>query len=208
MEGRTKICKVCNCEKTKEHRKSYQAAYYKKNKEKILIRHTIWNNIHKEEILKKEKAQRKKRKNEFKARRPLYYERNKKCDVRTYNNCWHRHKRKTDIKFRLNRNISRAISGSLRENKNGRHWENVVNYTIKDLKKHLEKQFVNGMTWKNYGEWHIDHKIPMSVFNFTKPEHEDFKKCWALDNLQPMWAKDNFAKHTKITKHFQPSLLL
>ena len=64
------------------------------------------------------------------------------------------------------------------------------------------------MTWENYGKWHLEHKIPISVHNFTRSGHEDFKRCWALKNLQPMWAIENFEKHDKLTKHFQPSLLI
>ena len=43
---------------------------------------------------------------------------------------------------------------------------------------------------------------------FTKPEHEDFKKCWSLDNLQQMWAKENMIKGANLEKPFQPSLLM
>jgi hypothetical protein len=60
--------------------------------------------------------------------------------------------------------------------------------------------------WKNYGEWHVDHKIPQSAFNFETPEDIDFKKCWALKNIQPMWAKENIIKSNRINKPFQPSL--
>ncbi|GAG78004.1 unnamed protein product, partial [marine sediment metagenome] len=56
------------------------------------------------------------------------------------------------------------------------------------------------------GEIHIDHKIPVSVFNFSKAEHMDFKKCWALKNLQPLWAIDNQTKNAKLKRPFQPSL--
>jgi hypothetical protein len=119
-----------------------------------------------------------------------------------------RQKRKINFKFRLNCRISAVIRRSLKGEKAGRHWEYLVGYTLNDLRKHLEKHFVEGMTWENQGNWHIDHKIPKSAFNFTKPEHKDFKNCWALKNLQPMWAKDNILKSSKIKKHFQPSLLL
>ena len=64
------------------------------------------------------------------------------------------------------------------------------------------------MAWDNYGlhGWHIDHIFPLSVFNYTKPEHIDFKRAWALKNLQPMWAKENYQKHNKLEKPFQPCL--
>ncbi|MCK4816708.1 hypothetical protein KA005_13135 [bacterium] len=113
---------------------------------------------------------------------------------------------RTTLKGNLNARMSRAIHHALGKNKNGYKWEDLVGYTCEDLKKHLENLFRDGMSWENMGEWHIDHKIPKAVFNYTKPEHIDFKKCWALDNLQPLWAKENRSKNIKLTKHFQPSL--
>lgn len=111
-------------------------------------------------------------------------------------------------KNRLSNRLSKAIGKSLKGNKNGNHWEDLVGYTLNSLIKHFKKLFRPGMTWENYGEWHIDHIIPISIFNFTRPEHRDFKRCWALKNLQPLWAKENLEKHNKTDKHFQPSLLL
>ena len=100
-------------------------------------------------------------------------------------------------KGKLNKNISRSILASLRTSKNGRHWEELVGYTINELKEHLERLFKSGMTWENYGKWHIDHIIPKSKFNFVTPEDLDFKKCWALKNLQPLEAKQNMSKGNK-----------
>lgn len=103
-------------------------------------------------------------------------------------------------------NVTRVrIYKFLKENKGGRNWPEFLPYTFKQYCKNLEKQFKEGMSWNNYGQWHVDHKIPISVFNFSKPTDIDFKLCWALSNLQPMWAKDNLIKHNKITKPFQPS---
>jgi 5-methylcytosine-specific restriction endonuclease McrA len=111
---------------------------------------------------------------------------------------------------KLNSNISCAIWYSLQviNSKGNRHWEDLVGWTLQQLKNRFVQLFQPGMTWDNYGEWHIDHKIPISAFNFTKPEHLDFKRCWALKNLQPLWAKENFAKYNRIDRLFQPSLKL
>ena len=118
-----------------------------------------------------------------------------------------RHPYKTrDIKFRLRNRMSSNIRHSLDTKKNGRHWETLVGYTVKNLIKHIEKQFTNGMTWANYGEWHIDHIIPIRGFHFTSPDDIDFKRYWALSNLQPLWAKDNLSKASKLLKPFQPTL--
>ena len=123
-------------------------------------------------------------------------------------NEWRKARRKENPMFKLNCNVRSSISESLKGAKAGRSWEGLVGYTLTRLKKHLEKLFIGGMSWDNYGEWHIDHKMPMTVFNFTKPEHEDFKKCWALKNLQPLWRHDHCVKNNRIKQHFQPSLLL
>jgi hypothetical protein len=64
------------------------------------------------------------------------------------------------------------------------------------------------MTWGNYGQWHVDHKIPISAFNYETPDDIDFKRCWALKNLRPMWAKENISKGAKLDKPFQPALAL
>jgi hypothetical protein len=99
---------------------------------------------------------------------------------------------------RLNRNISGSLRKALKGNKNRKRWETLVGYTLKDLMDHLEKQFTEGMIWDNYGEWHIDHIRPICSFDFTEPEDEDFKECWELSNLQPLWAKENLEKGSKL----------
>ena len=117
-------------------------------------------------------------------------------------------KRLSTPKGKLNSNISREIRASLvLGQKNKRHWEELVNFTVDQLKTHLEKLFQPGMTWNNYGSvWEIDHKIPLAVFNFDKPDHIDFKLCWSLKNLQPLGKTENRCKGAKLKKHFQPSL--
>jgi hypothetical protein len=111
------------------------------------------------------------------------------------------------LKHRLSRSVSAGICQSLLGRaKAGKQWQTLVGYDLNHLKKHLERQFLPGMSWENYGKygWHIDHTI--SAFNFTLPGDIDFKRCWALKNLRPLWASDNLRKRNKIDKPFQPSL--
>ena len=70
--------------------------------------------------------------------------------------------------------------------------------TIQEAREHLEKQFKEGMTWDNHGHkgWHIDHIIPCASFDLTDPEQQ--KKCFHYTNLQPLWAKENISKGSKI----------
>jgi len=104
----------------------------------------------------------------------------------------HRHRQNPMI--RLHQAISAGIRAAIASWKNGRSWESLVGYTLADLRFHLEAQFLDGMTWENYGAWHIDHKIPVSWWHFGGPEDSEFKQCWALCNLQPLWAVDNLTK--------------
>jgi len=94
-----------------------------------------------------------------------------------------------------------AIRSSLRKrksNKRGRAWQSVVGYTLDELKARIEPLFQPGMTWDNYGDWHIDHRIPKAAFDYASPEDPGFKECWALENLQPLWAAENWSKHARI----------
>jgi len=106
--------------------------------------------------------------------------------------------RRSTVIGRLNSNMGTAIWQALKGNKAGKHWEDIVGYTIGELKNQLESKFLPGMTWENYGKWHIDHIIPKAFFIFESINDVEFQYCWSLDNLQPLWAEDNWSKQTKL----------
>ena len=76
--------------------------------------------------------------------------------------------------------------------------EKLIGISIKELKVYIENKFKSGMTWDNYGfyGWHIDHIRPLSSFDLTTPEGQ--KEAFHYTNLQPLWAKENLHKHSKI----------
>jgi hypothetical protein len=117
-------------------------------------------------------------------------------------------KRRGTAKGKLNQFMSRGLWFSLREKKGGASWTKFVDFTVDQLKIHIEKRFKDGMTWDNAGEWHIDHVVPIAAFNFEKAQDIDFKRCWNLKNLQPLWALDNTRKGARLSKPFQPALCL
>lgn len=118
-------------------------------------------------------------------------------------------KRRSTPKGRLECAVGRAMRHALvGGSKSGRRTLELLDYTIDELMSHLESLFEAGMTWENYGEWHIDHIIPLSVHNYDTPDDIDFKKAWALSNLQPLWASDNMSKGAKLSQPFQPSLAI
>lgn len=85
----------------------------------------------------------------------------------------------------------------------GRAFNDCFDFTFYQLKLHLEKNFLPGMCWGNYGIWHIDHKIPKKNFNYEGIKDIAVKKCWGLQNLQPLWAKDNIRKGCRTLEEMQ-----
>ena len=64
------------------------------------------------------------------------------------------------------------------------------------LKSYIEKKFKPGMSWENYGKWHIDHIFPLSKFDFENPD--SLKRACHYSNLQPLWALENIKKKNTI----------
>lgn len=102
---------------------------------------------------------------------------------------------KGHLEFTMRAAVRRAIGGSV---KAGKRTFDLLGYTVDELKCHLEAQFAKGMSWENYGEWHIDHRLPLASFDYETPECPDFKRAWSLSNLQPLWKKDNLSKGAKV----------
>lgn len=118
---------------------------------------------------------------------------------------WHRKNAKKIYRQRRKRpyeilaSVVRArVYDALKHGYKSDRTEKLIGITIKELKVYLEKQFKPGMTWDNYGYygWHLDHRIPLSSFDLTKAEEQ--KKAFHYTNLQPLWAKENMRKHSKI----------
>jgi hypothetical protein len=95
---------------------------------------------------------------------------------------------KTDLLYKLKRRI-RSRLGRIKFN-NSTRTTDWLGCSIADLKIYLENKFQAGMTWNNYGQWHIDHIIPLAS---AIDEQETLKLCH-YTNLQPLWAKDNLSK--------------
>lgn len=101
-------------------------------------------------------------------------------------------------KLKLNQNMSSGIYKALKEIKASRHWENLVGYTLEELKEHLEKQFDENMNWDNYGTyWEVDHIVPKNQFKYVSTEDKDFKICWSLMNLRPLSKQENVSRPRK-----------
>jgi len=158
--------------------------YREKNKERLSNNHKKWYNENKEKW------------NEY-----IKEYREKNIDkIREIKRTYERTRKDNDPLYKLIANFRTAIYQVLKENnveKNGHYFE-VLKYSPEELISHLEKQFKDGMSWDNYGEWHVDHIIPITSFNIQEIGDEEFMKCWSLSNLQPMWGEENIRKSNKV----------
>jgi len=190
-------------DKYRERNKEKIKAYYKKNREKI--KENYLNN--KEKCLKNSKEWQLKNREKVKEYRKKHYNKNKErlCE---YHRQWNRNKRKTCPRFKLNYTLGDTIRRSLNGNKAGRHWENLVGYSLDDLMKRLKSTLPQNYNWQDFldGKLHVDHIIPISAFEFDKPEDFQFIECWSLKNLRLLPAKENIIKGSKIIKPYQLAL--
>jgi hypothetical protein len=158
--------------------------YYFNNREKRLQYFSDWqkdNKKHLKEYIKE-------------------YRKNNVDKIRKTKRDYERNRKANDPAYKLISNFRTAIYQVLKENnvEKNKHYFDILQYTPEELISHLEKQFTDSMTWENYGEWHVDHKTPISSFNFESIDDDSFMKCWSLENLQPMWGKENIVKGSKI----------
>ena len=110
----------------------------------------------------------------------------------SYNSDYQKNRRLTDINFRLMGNMRARICNVI-QNKTTNTFA-CLGTTIDEFKKHLEKQFDVGMTWNNYGEWEVDHIIPISI---GKTQDEICELNY-YTNLRPLWKFENQKKSNKI----------
>ena len=167
-------------------KKEYNERYYSKNKDKIKKRLKEWYLENKE-----------KRKERYKENsRMNYYKDKKKKMARVM--AYQKIKNKTDINWilrkRLRGRLQKALKGII---KSKRTMELLGVPHLDFLKTYLECKFKEGMTWENRHLWHIDHIIPCSSFDLTKPEEQ--AKCFHYTNLQPLWASENLSKGNRIS---------
>jgi gas vesicle protein len=98
-----------------------------------------------------------------------------------------------DPLYRFRENLREHVRRYIVDKKS-KHTEEILGESFDNVRQHIEKQFIDGMSWNNYGEWHIDHIIPLS----SGKNREEYIKLNYYTNLQPLWAEDNLRKGAKI----------
>ena len=134
----------------------------------------------------------------------LAYKKEWRLKNKSRENHKYRNRIATDVVFRMRKNVSRAINHALKKMNAKKNTSIMLhlNYSMLELKQHIEKQFDDKMNWDNYGiYWHIDHIIPQSCLPYTSMTDDNFKKCWELDNLRPLEAKLNMSDGSTRIRH-------
>jgi hypothetical protein len=104
------------------------------------------------------------------------------------------------LRSRLAKMVRAGIGGKAHLN------SKTIGCNAHDLCRWLERQFVEGMTWENYGtHWHIDHIVPLSHFDLTNPEHT--MRANHYTNLRPLEAFKNMSRGNRIEQSIQMALI-
>jgi len=122
---------------------------------------------------------------------------NNKDEYNFKNNKKIREIRRNNIKVRLISVCRKRIYDAIKRRnvKKKAHTMDLIGCSIEELIKHLESKFKSGMSWENYGKWHIDHIRPLSKFDLS--DENQLKEACHYSNLQPLWAFENLSKGAK-----------
>lgn len=173
-------CKECFMEvdalwrlKNKEKTKRIRKRYNKKNKTIKLMRDKKWRESNSKKVTEYRK--------EWQGNHKEYFREKS---------------RNKNIQARITNRLQTRIWSALKKAEKSKRTVELLGCSIKAFMIYIEIQFTKGMSWVNYGKWHIDHMVPCSYFNLTDSKEQSV--CFHYTNLQPLWAIDNLRKGNRI----------
>jgi hypothetical protein len=210
-DGRFPYCRECvkklqkmRYESNRESVLSVQKKYYQENKILILKRQSEYNKKNKKNKQQYDKLY----KQRNKAKRKLYLQANryKKAEYdkkyrdkqdkqrrRRYHANYMENRRQSDALFNLTCNLRSRINKFFAKKNKSKKTIELLGCSFEQVFAHLESLFQPGMTWNNYGKWHVDHIVPL----VSAKTIEEAEKLCNYNNLQPLWAIDNLTKSKK-----------
>jgi hypothetical protein len=218
-------CKDCISEYKKEYAKinkdklkQKRKEYYQENTEILINRSKKHYQENKEQKKEYDKNRRAADPEKFRQQSGQYYYDNKEDCIERGRKLKNK-KYKESIFFKLRNRLSCEINRALHKNgssKNGHSILEYLPYSIEELKEYLEARFESWMNWDNWGTydsvswdnndssawaWQLDHIIPQGDLPYISMLSENFNKCWALENLRPLSAKQNILDGVRRTRH-------
>lgn len=180
-----------NKEVLREKKNQYMKEYYAKNKEKIAEYQKAYYQKNADKVKERVRAYTEENKERIEARQKQYRAEHSKEHAE-----YIKRRRQEDPTYKMICAVRNLLNNAFnKRTKVGKkkRAEEILGCTIEEFIAHLESQFQEGMTLENHGEWHIDHKIPLS----SAKTEEDVIRLNHYTNLQPLWAKDNLVKWSK-----------
>lgn len=158
-----KLCRQQEAQNRAEMLRAYKKSWYRENRESVLARVA---------------ARAKESPSKIKASRKRYYLANAE-KVKANVVVW----QKANPHIVAWRTLLHTTLRKLGRRKTERTIE-TLGYSAQEFRLHIESLWTPGMTWDNYGSWHVDHIRPVRSFQRdTSP-----KVVNALKNLRPLWA--------------------
>lgn len=191
-------------EKHRARLSSQRKSSYLQNREAVIAKACEYSRRNRDKINARNRARREADPERARQLRRASYlrcrdrDRQKRASRRSELAAYMRSKRNSDPSFLIADRLRRRINGAISKahaRKSGRLIE-VSGCSLKDLVSHIERQFLDGMTWENRREWHIDHIVPLSAFDLTDQTQQSV--AFHFTNLRPVWASDNLRKHARV----------
>jgi hypothetical protein len=168
-----------------DKKKAWDKKYKDANPEKVKARNTLyyrsnWDSLKEKRVNDEER---------IKAYRIAYKSRHNELISQ---------RKRNDINFRMTRILRTRFHSFV--STRGKKTFNVLGMPCDMFLRWIEFQFVDGMTWGNYGVvWHLDHILPVSKFDLTNENEQCV--CFNWTNFQPLYARDNLSKTNSIYLH-------
>lgn len=188
-------CKACHLlqqkNKCRNKVRTNNKKYYSNNREKENARCKQYQLENKKNVLAQRKEYREKNKDKIRAYEKEY-RKNSRFAINESRRKRHKERYSNDLFYKLSVNLRTRMYRAVKNHQKSGSAVNDLGCSITELKNYLELMFGDGMSWDNYGEWHIDHIIPLSSFDLSN--RLEFLKACNYTNLQPLWAKENIKK--------------
>jgi hypothetical protein len=163
---------------------------YNQNRETIIEQNAAYYANNKEAADGQRKEYRAKNADKIKQQRKDYYAKNKQQIIER-DEQYRKKRKETDELFRFKCLMRQSIYNAFTRIKQNKctNTQELLGCTWQQAKEHFENLFQPGMSWSNYGAWHIDHITPVASFTT-----ETLNEMNHISNLQPLWALDNLIK--------------
>jgi len=172
-----KNCKTCNVLQSINNFRAGENICYDCNKDKLYK----WRENNKEQFLENCKK--------YRTKENVRLARNIKLKEKYHND--ENYKKSLTLRHSIRQVISGKVKSLSKRNLE------LLGCTIEQFKQWIEFNFIDEMSWENYGTyWNLDHVTPVSYFDLTN--EKDTLACFQWSNTIPEITKKNYEKFNKI----------